>query len=121
MTLTAEQRQLIRTALNAKAEHASVTPAQRAAIRELCATSGAHGEPEKFLIAFKIALVEAANAEQIPFGPERSGVLSRLVTAFIDELYAHHGNGERQPPRGREGPATAPRLILEDDSSGARL
>jgi len=78
-------------------------------------------EPEKFLIAFKIALVEAANAQGIPHGAERTAMLSRLVSVFIDELYsAGNGKGILGMRQG-EGLATEPRLSRENDSPGARL
>ena len=44
-------------------------------------------EPEDFLIAFKLAVVEAANDVGIPPGPERNDFLSRLVSVYIEEFY----------------------------------
>ena len=91
VTLSFAQHRLIRTTLNGRSNYALVTPEQRRMIRELCAQAGPVHEPEQFLIAFKVALIEAANDAQIPFGPERNDLLSRLVSVFIDEFY----RGER--------------------------
>ena len=67
------------------------------AIRDLCATARDEQRREKLLIEFKTALVSAANEEQIPYGPQRSEVISRLVTVFIDEFYKVDGDGESRP------------------------
>jgi hypothetical protein len=65
-----------------------VTLEQRVVIREICcAPERARYAPEDFLIAFKLALVEAANAARVPPGPERNDLLSDLVTVYIDEFY----------------------------------
>jgi len=50
-------------------------------------------EPEDFLIAFKLALTDAANDVGIPPGPERNDHLSRLVSACIEEFYRYPSNG----------------------------
>jgi hypothetical protein len=65
-----------------------VTPEQRAAIRQLCASPERWSyAPEDFLIAFKLAIVEAATAMKIPAGPERNDLMARLVSAYIEEFY----------------------------------
>ena len=57
-------------------------------MRKICsAPERANFAPEDFLIAFKLAIVDAANDVGIPPGPERSDLLSRLVSAYIEEFY----------------------------------
>ena len=51
-------------------------------------------EPEDFLIAFKLALVEAANDVGMEPGPERNDFLSRLVTVYIEEFYRYPVRGD---------------------------
>jgi hypothetical protein len=87
VTLTFAQQELVRAVLSDPMAHSLVTPGQREAIREICAQRNTHCAREQFLIAFKIALVEAANARQIPFDPQRTAVLARLISVFILELY----------------------------------
>jgi hypothetical protein len=65
-----------------------VTAEQRSVIREICrAPERARYAPEDFLIAFKLALVDAANAARLPPGPERNDLLAELVSVCIDEFY----------------------------------
>ena len=122
MILTVAQQQLIRSALVGTALQPIATRQQRLAIRQICAQVGPECEPEKLLIAFKSALVEAANERHLTYGIERNAMLSHLVSIFIEELYAS-ANGENIPqiaPRNAQL-ATAPRLILEGDSPAAHL
>ena len=86
--LTRAQRALLRKALDGGSENGSGSSASRHAIRELCTNfrDSAQG-PERLLIAFKASLVDAANEAQVPYGPQRSELLSRLVSVFIEELY----------------------------------
>jgi hypothetical protein len=72
-----------------------VTSEQRAVIRGICAAPERHRfEPEDFLIAFKLAIVDAANEVGIPPGPERNDLLARLISVYIEEFYRHPlGNG----------------------------
>ena len=66
----------------------SVTPEQRLALRQICsAPERMSFAPEDFLIAFKLALVDAANEVGIKPGPQRNDLLSRLVTVCIEEFY----------------------------------
>jgi len=99
-----------------------VTREQRAAIRELCAGLKPDGQPEKILIAFKSALEEAADEAHVPLGSERSLMLSRIISVFIDELYSCNGIGPRRV-ESRSGlaitSAVSP-LTLERKSSGTR-
>lgn len=72
-----------------------VTLEQRAVIRRLCsAPERLTFEPEDFLIAFKLAIVDAANAAKIPPGPERTDFLARLVSVYIEEFYRAPQSGE---------------------------
>jgi hypothetical protein len=65
-----------------------VTPEQRAVIRRICsAPERLTFEPEDFLIAFKLAIVDAANAVKIAPGPDRNEFLARLVSVYIEEFY----------------------------------
>ncbi len=58
------------------------------ALRQICsAPERTSFEPEDFLIAFKLALVDAANDAGIPPGPERNDFLARLVSVYIEEFY----------------------------------
>jgi hypothetical protein len=92
VTLTFAQQELVRAVLSDPMAHALVTPGQRATIRAICALREPHFARERFLIAFKIALVEAANAREIPYNPQRTAVLAQLISVFILELY-EDGNG----------------------------
>ena len=65
-----------------------MTPEQRAVLRRICsAPERGSFEPEDFLIAFKLGLVDAANDVGIRPGPERNDLLARLVSAYIEEFY----------------------------------
>jgi hypothetical protein len=78
----------LRTALRVSTTEGVVTSEQRTVIRAICLAPERHRfEPEDFLIAFKLALVDAANDARIPPGPERNDFLSRLVSVYIEEFY----------------------------------
>jgi hypothetical protein len=64
------------------------TPDPRPAIRRIVSGCAETERPEEALIAFKNSLDEVANSLRIPFSPERSTLLTGLVTAFIEEMYA---------------------------------
>jgi hypothetical protein len=73
----------------------TVTPELRMVLRQICsAPERMSFEPEDFLIAFKLALVEAANDVGISPGPERSDFLSRLVSVYIEEFYRYPAVGD---------------------------
>jgi hypothetical protein len=93
--------------LDGSAAESRVTSEQRAAIRRICSAPERQTfEPEDFLIAFKLAIVDAANAVKIPPGPERNDFLARLVTVYIEEFYRVPQNGESAKNRdGQEGAA----------------
>src|SRR4051812_40054178 len=81
-----------------------VTAEQRLVIRRICSSPERWNyAPEDFLIAFKLAIVDAANAGGIPPGPDRADFLAKLVSVYIEEFY--------QSPN----PAT-----IASDSKGAR-
>ncbi len=123
VTLTVAQQQLIRAALQARDGSRLVSPTQRSAIRDLCASVRHEREREKLLIEFKIALASAANDERIPYGPERSDAVSHLVSVFIDELYRIDGDGGRvsDATTTKRAGAGESRLSMENDSRDARL
>ena len=100
MTLTFAQQRLIGTLVHEKPVRAIVSSDQRNCIRELCLDLGYQREPEQLLIAFKKALEHAANDARIPFGPDRSAMLARLVSVFIDELYSFNASGTRASATG---------------------
>ena len=122
VTLSFVQHGLVRSAVRGMARFGLVTPEQRRSVRDLCDQSGSVREPEQFLIAFKVALIEAANDERIPYGPERNDMLGRLVTVFIDELYK--GNTGVDDIRDSLGKPTIPPtrgFSLENDSPASLL
>ncbi len=66
----------------------TVTPEQRMVLRQICSVAERMSfEPEDFLIAFKLALADAANDVGVPPGPERNDLLARLVSASIEEFF----------------------------------
>jgi len=79
------------------ASNVVVSSQQRAAIRQICsAPERDRFAPDDFLIAFKLAIVDAANDARIPPGPDRNELLARLVTVYIEEFYGDpvaDGNG----------------------------
>lgn len=57
-------------------------------IRGICSAPERQSfEPEDFLIAFKLALVDAANDAGIEPGPDRNDFLARLVSVYIEEFF----------------------------------
>jgi hypothetical protein len=67
-----------------------VSSEQRLVLRQICSSpERTRSEPEDFLIAFKLAVVDAANEAGIPPGPERNDFLARLVSAYIEEFYRY--------------------------------
>ena len=87
--------ELLKVAISDGVNEKSVTPEQRSALRQICsAPERMSFAPEDFLIAFKLALVDAANEVGIEPGPERNDFLSRLVTAYIEEFYRSPVSGD---------------------------
>jgi hypothetical protein len=65
-----------------------VTSEQRAIIHQICSTpEKLTFAPEDFVIAFKLALAEAADDAGIRPGPERNDLLARMVSACIEEFF----------------------------------
>jgi hypothetical protein len=85
----------------------TVSAEQRSVLRQICsAPERKHFEPEDYLIAFKLALVDAANDVGIPPGPERTDFLSRLVSVYIEEFFRFPSNGDgARTATGQELPA----------------
>ena len=86
----------------------SVTAEQRRVIRQICAAPERWTyTPEDFLIAFKLALVDAANAANIPASPDRNDLLAKLVSVYIEEFYRSPG-GAKISPDSTGAPEIAP-------------
>ena len=119
--LTDEHKQLIRRTLKARTAHSKIDAEHRSAIRQICSETMPVAEPERLMREFVDALVESADAERIPQGVERDAMLSQLVNIFVDELHTCADGKPLELGLRRETPATAPRLILDSDSSGANI
>jgi hypothetical protein len=78
----------LRTALRGGGTGRFVSAEQRAIIHQICSTSekGTFA-PEDFVIAFKLALTDAANDVGIPSGPDRNDFLARMVSVCIEEFF----------------------------------
>jgi hypothetical protein len=86
--LPPSHQESLRTALGNAASETTVTGEHRAVIRRICsAPERQRFEPEDFLIAFKLALTDAANAVGMPLGPDRNDFLAKLVSVYIEEFY----------------------------------
>jgi hypothetical protein len=95
--LPVSHQELLRKVLRGASDNVVVSSEQRAAIRQICSAPERHRfEPEDFLIAFKLAIVDAANDVGIPPSPDRNEFLARLVTVYIEEFY-------RSPPADGHG------------------
>ncbi len=65
-----------------------VASEQRAIINQICsAPEKLTFAPEDFLIAFKLALTNAANEVGMAPGPERNDLLARMVSICIEEFF----------------------------------
>jgi hypothetical protein len=65
-----------------------VTSEQRAIINQICsAPEKLTFAPEDFVIAFKLALTNAANEVGIRPGADRTELLARLVSVCIEEFF----------------------------------
>jgi hypothetical protein len=61
---------------------------QRQAVRDILRAAGNRtAKPEQCVVAFKSLLNEAANEIGIPLGRDRSSLLERFVSTFIEEMY----------------------------------
>jgi len=92
--LPLSHQELLKSAIKDGATSKTVSDEQRLVLRQICSAPERRAfEPEDFLIAFKLALADAANDVGIPPGPERNDYLSRLVSACIEEFYRYSSNG----------------------------
>ena len=107
--LPPSHQESLRSVLEGSAPASMVTSEQRAVIRRICsAPERLTFEPEDFLIAFKLAIVAAANAAKIPPGPERNDFLARLVSVYIEEFYRVPLSSESV--KGSDGQERSPQL-----------
>lgn len=60
-------------------------------------------EHEDSLIAFKLALVDAANSAKISPSPERNDLFAKLVTIYIEEFYNAAGRADSSRKKGAQG------------------
>jgi hypothetical protein len=103
--LTDSQRKLLSTALRDGENSKALTPSQRQAISEIRVALGNRTtKPEQLLVAFKASLNEVANDAKLPLGGDRTAVIDRFVSAFIEELYQPHGTT---------------RTVADDESNGS--
>jgi hypothetical protein len=79
----------LRCAVQAHARRGPVPPAQwRLALRLVCEDARRTQVPiEHLLVALKQALVPLCDVFGVPYGPERTAFMSRLVTICIEEFY----------------------------------
>ena len=86
--LPQQHEELLRTALRLSGTARTVTPEQRAIINQICsAPEKLTFAPEDFVIAFKLALTNAANEVGIRPGADRNELLARLVSVCIEEFF----------------------------------
>ena len=86
--LTISQREIVTRLLSEKSTARLVlTLEQRSMIRQIALAGMSGSGPEQFLVAFKAALVDSANAQGLRPSVERNELLARLVSVFIEELY----------------------------------
>jgi hypothetical protein len=86
-------------------------PIDRQGIRQMVFAAGSLTRtPELCVIAFKSVLSEVANEASIPLGRERSHLLERFVSVFIEEMYrtASPGAVEDGDCRGKTASAITP-------------
>jgi len=97
--LTQVQQEVLSSALTSTAKGKALTAVQRRAVREICDTARELNQsPEQSLIAFKATLREAADAAKILPGRDRSDLLERFVSLFIEEMFRSEPR-----PRGEDG------------------
>ncbi|HVS59076.1 MAG TPA: hypothetical protein VHE82_00135 [Gemmatimonadaceae bacterium] len=86
--LPQRQEELLRIALRLGGTGPTVTSDQRAIIRQICSAPEKRTfTPEDFVIAFKLALADAATDVGIRPGPERNDLLARMVSVGIEEFF----------------------------------
>jgi hypothetical protein len=112
--LPQHHEELLRTALRLSGTARAVSSEQRAIIQQICsAPEKAAFAPEDFVIAFKLALTNAANEVGIRPGPDRNELLARMVSVCIEEFFRlpSIGDGVRS---GRPIRASSPQEILPE-------
>ena len=89
LPLSRVQQERFKAALLSARAGALLVSAQRQAVREVLQMAGAlRRRPEQCVVAFKSFMHEAANEIAMPLGRDRSALLERFVTLFIEEMYA---------------------------------
>jgi hypothetical protein len=86
--LSAQQHELLLAAFSQRAADDCFVPDTRSTIRQIVSSCEPTERPEQILLAFKNSLDHVANNLRIPFSPERSTLLTGLVSEFIEEMYA---------------------------------
>ena len=93
--LPQHHEELLRAALKLSGTGRTVTSEQRAIIHQICsAPEKLTFAPEDFVIAFKLALTDAANDVGIRPGSERNDLLSRMVSVCIEEFFRLPSTGD---------------------------
>jgi hypothetical protein len=88
LPLSRVQQERFKAALLLARSGALLASAQRQAVRDVLQTAGElRRKPEQCVIAFKSFVNETANELAIPLGRERSSLIERFVTVFIEEMY----------------------------------
>jgi hypothetical protein len=86
--LPSGHQELLRSVLLGAATGKKVTAEQRAVVRQICsAPEKVNFAPEDFLIAFKLALANAANEAGLAPSQERNELLEKMVSVCIEEFY----------------------------------
>jgi hypothetical protein len=112
--LPQQHEELLRTALRLSAKGHGVTAEQRGIIRQICsAPEKLAFAPEDFVIAFKLALTNAANEVGIRPGPDRNDLLARLVSICIEEFFRSPSTSDASRT-GRTIRASSPQEILPE-------
>jgi hypothetical protein len=105
---------LLRVALKLSVTGRAVTSEQRAIIHQICsAPEKLTFAPEDFVIAFKLALNNAANEVGIRPGPDRNDLLARLVSVCIEEFF-RLPSAIDAPQSGRAISASGPQEIVPE-------
>ena len=93
--LPQHHEELLRAALKLSGTGHTVTSEQRAIIHQICsAPEKLAFAPEDFVIAFKLALTDAANDVGIRPGSERNDLLTRMVSVCIEEFFRLPSTGD---------------------------
>jgi hypothetical protein len=114
-------RDSLSAALRAARSGGLFSQIERQGIRQMVQAAGTLTRtPELCVVAFKSLLAEVANDAGIPLGRERSHLLERFVSVFIEEMYrsASPGANEDGDCRGKTTRGVIPAGSRE--SPGAR-